>query len=456
MKLLLPEPSLVALVGPSGCGKSTFARKHFRPTEVLSSDFFRALVSDDENNQAASKDAFELLYAAAAIRLSRRLLTVIDATNVQRAARKQIIDLAKHHHYLSVAIVFNLPEEVCLAYDRQRPGRNVGAHIVRGHAHMLRQSLGRLEKEGFRHVYVLSSPEEVESIVVERERLRVDRRDEHGPFDIIGDVHGCREELVTLLCQLGYQVAPVGERGCDSAPSLDFTVKPPAGRKAIFVGDLVDRGPDVVGVLRLVMDMVESGDALCVIGNHDDKLLRKLNGHDVKIKHGLAETLAQLGPESDAFKERVRAFLDGLVSHYVLDDGKLVIAHAGLKEELQGRMSKRVREFALYGETTGETDEFGLPVRLNWAANYRGKAMVVYGHTPVPQPEWLNNTINIDTGAVFGGQLTALRYPEKELVSVPSLRQYCEPARPFQSTKESLADPTRSFQIAEDCSLPGG
>jgi protein phosphatase len=427
MKLILPELSLVALVGPSGCGKSTFARKHFKPTEILSSDFFRALISDDENNQDASKDAFELLYAAAAKRLQRRLLTVIDATNVQSAARKQVLDLAKRYHCLTAAIVFNLPEEVCLAHDRQRPGRTVGTHVVRGHFKQMQQALRGLAKEGFRHVFVLSSPEEVESVVVERQRLWVDRRDEHGPFDIIGDVHGCREELVTLVCQLGYQVEP--RKDAEGRP--DFTVIPPEGRKAIFVGDLVDRGPDVPGALRLVMGMVAAGNALCVIGNHDDKLLRQLNGNDVKINHGLAETLAQLDAESDAFKERVRCFLDGLISHYVLDDGKLIVAHAGLKEELQGRVSGRVRAFALYGDTTGEKDEAGLPVRLNWAANYRGKSMVVYGHTPVVQPEWLNHTINIDTGCVFGGRLTALRYPEKELLSVPALRQYCEPARPL-------------------------
>jgi protein phosphatase len=433
MKLILPELSLVALVGPSGCGKSTFARRHFKPTEILSSDYFRALISDDENNQAASKDAFDLLYAVAAKRLARRLLTVIDATNVQTAARKQVLDLAKRYHYLSAAIVFNLPEEVCLAYDGQRVGRNVGPHVIRNHARMLQQSLHKLEKEGFRHVYVLSSPEEVASVVVERQRLWVDRRDERGPFDLIGDVHGCREELVTLLCQLGYRIAPVGERGGVSDPSPDYLVTPPEGRKAVFVGDLVDRGPDVPGVLRLVMGMVESGAALCVLGNHDDKLLRKLKGHNVKINHGLAETLAQLEAESDGFRQRVRAFLDELVSHYVVDNGKLVVAHAGLKEHLQGRASGRVRAFALYGDTTGATDEAGLPVRLNWAADYRGQAMVVYGHTPVAQPEWLNRTLNIDTGCVFGGRLTALRYPENELVSVPALRPYCEPGRAFLS-----------------------
>src|SRR6184192_1574961 len=179
------------------------------------------------------------------------------------------------------------------------------------------------------------------------------------------------------------------------------------------------------------MSMVQGGTALCVPGNHDIKLMRKLRGKDVQITHGLADSLQQLETEPVEFRQEVEKFLDNLVSHYVLDDGKLVVAHAGMKEQYIGRASGRVREFALYGETTGETDEFGLPVRYNWAAEYRGRAMVVYGHTPVHEPAWVNGTINVDTGCVFGGRLTALRYPEKELVSVPAARTYYEPARPF-------------------------
>jgi protein phosphatase len=179
------------------------------------------------------------------------------------------------------------------------------------------------------------------------------------------------------------------------------------------------------------MAMVEAGSALCVPGNHDMKLMRKLRGRSVQITHGLAESLAQLEAEPEQFKQEVTAFIDDRVSHYVLDDGKLVVAHAGMKESMQGRGSGKVRDFALYGETTGETDEFGLPVRYNWAAEYRGQAAVVYGHTPVPAPEWLNNTICIDTGCVFGGRLTALRYPERELVSVPAARTYFVPAKPL-------------------------
>jgi diadenosine tetraphosphatase ApaH/serine/threonine PP2A family protein phosphatase len=200
----------------------------------------------------------------------------------------------------------------------------------------------------------------------------------------------------------------------------------------VFVGDLVDRGPNTPGVLRLVMGMIEAGTALCVRGNHDDKLLRKLKGHDVKLTHGLEASVTQLATEPPEFVEQATAFLDSLPSHYVLAGGKLVVAHGGLKEEMHGRVSGVVRNFALYGDTTGKKDEFGLPERRNWAADYKGRSTVVYGHTPVAAAEWVNRTINIDTGCVFGGMLTALRYPEQELVSVPALKTYAVPARPLQ------------------------
>src|SRR6266481_1813032 len=266
---------------------------------------------------------------------------------------------------------------------------------------------------------------------------------EHGPFDIIGDLHGCFDELVELLMQLGYLV----EKQSNVPGSLAYSVKPPEGRKVVFLGDLVDRGPKIPEVLRLVMSMVQAGTALCVPGNHDIKLMRKLRGKDVQITHGLADSLQQLDKERPEFRVQVSDFLDELVSHYVLDDGKLVVAHAGMKEEMQGRGSGKVRDFALYGETTGETDEFGLPVRYNWAAEYRGRAMVVYGHTPVAEPEWLNGTINIDTGCVFGGKLTALRYPERELLSVPAQRIYYAPAKPFLSQEEMTPALTAQQQL---------
>ncbi len=427
MKLTIPELSLVLLVGPSGCGKSTFARKHFRPTEVLSSDYFRGIVCDDEGSQAASRDAFELLHHAVARRLAWRRFTVVDATNLQADARKPLLELARRYHYLTAAIVFDLPEEVCRANNARRSERIVPERVIASHAQLLRKAFGAFEREGIRHVYVLRTPEEVASAVVERQPLWNDLRHEHGPFDVIGDVHGCFDELAELLERLGYRLGYQP----DVRGGLELVAIPPAGRKALFVGDFGDRGPDTPGVYRLAMNMVRDGAALCVLGNHDNKLLRKLRGNDVAITHGLAETLEQIGREPLEFAQRLRSFLEGLVAHFVLDGGKLVLAHAGLREDLQGRASARVRSFCLFGDTTGESDEHGLPVRLNWAADYRGSAMVVYGHTPVAEPAWLNNTINIDTGCVFGGRLTALRYPERELVSVPARRQYCDPVRPF-------------------------
>ncbi|MGA2988761.1 MAG: polynucleotide kinase-phosphatase, partial [Terriglobia bacterium] len=399
-------------------GKSTFAKLHFKPTEVLSSDFCRGLVSDDENDQAATNDAFEVLHFIARKRLAAGKLTTIDATNVQPEARKPLVALAREFHALPVAIVFDLPDKLCHERNRNRANRDFGPHVVRSQVQQMRRSLRGLEREGFRHVFVLTSPEEIESVSIDRQPLWNNLKHEHGPFDIIGDVHGCFDELMTLFDKLGYTID--GDQ-----------VTPPEGRKAVFVGDLVDRGPKIPQVLRLAMRMVEQGTAFCVPGNHDMKLMRKLKGRDVQITHGLAESLAQLAGEPPEFTKEVAKFIDDLVSHYVFDDGKLVVAHAGMKEEMQGRGSGKVREFALFGETTGETDDYGLPVRYNWASEYRGKAMVVYGHTPIVEPEWLNRTINIDTGCVFGGKLTAFRYPEKELASVPAQRVYYEPAKPF-------------------------
>lgn len=356
MKITIPELSLVVLIGPTGCGKSSFARKHFKATEVLSSDYCRGLVADDENSQAATPDAFEVLHFIARKRLAAGRLTVVDATNVQPESRKPLVELAREYHCLPVAIVLNLPEKVCHERNKNRADRDFGPHVIRQQVQQMRRSLRGLEREGFRHVFILHTEEEADQAVIERQPLWNNLKHEHGPFDIVGDIHGCYEELVELLAQLGYEVAQTPDH---------VVVKPPLGRKAVFLGDLVDRGPKIPQVLKLVIAMVEAGDALCVPGNHHMKLMRKLRGRDVQITHGLADSLAQLETEPGAFKERVAAFIDDLVSHYVLDDGKLVAAHAGMKEAMQGRGSGKVRDFALYGETTGETDEFGLPIRYN-------------------------------------------------------------------------------------------
>ncbi|QES47683.1 polynucleotide kinase-phosphatase [Streptomyces venezuelae] len=413
--LPVTDLSLVVLIGATGSGKSTFARRHFKPTEILSSDYCRGLVADDENDQSASKDAFDVLHYIAGKRLAAGRLTVVDATSVQQEARRQLVQLARAHDVLPIAIVLDLPEEVCAARNATRPDRaGLPRQVIQRHRRDLRRSLRGLEREGFRKVHVLRSVEEVDAAEVVREKRFNDLTHLTGPFDIIGDIHGCSSELETLLAKLGYR---------DGVH--------PDGRTAVFVGDLVDRGPDSPGVLRRVMGMVKSGNALCVPGNHENKLGRYLKGRKVQQTHGLAETVEQLAREDEEFVAEVRAFIDGLVSHYLLDGGKLVVAHAGLPEKYHGRTSGRVRSHALYGDTTGETDEFGLPVRYPWAEDYRGKAVVVYGHTPVPDTSWINNTICLDTGAVFGGKMTALRWPERELVDVPAEKVWYEPARPL-------------------------
>lgn len=429
-RLSLPDMSLVVLVGVSGSGKSTFAAAHFGRFETLSSDFFRGLLSNDENDQAATAAAFETLRFVAGKRLDAGLLTVVDATNVQPDARRSLVALARKHDVLPVAVVLDVPQSVCVERNAARVDRTFGASVVKRQHDQLRRSLKHLGKEGFRRVHVLSGLEDIAAAEFVREPLLNDRRGETGPFDAIGDVHGCRSELETLLGKLGYELL----RDVEGRP---VDAIHPEGRRAIFLGDLVDRGPDAPGVLRLVMGMVGAGHALAVPGNHEEKLVRALEGKKVQASHGLAETLAQLSGETENFRREVLKFCRDLVSHLVLDDGRLVVAHAGLIEKYHGRASRRVRDFSLFGDTTGETDEYGLPVRLPWAEDYRGKATVLYGHVPTLEAEWVNGTMCLDTGCVFGGKLSALRYPEKEVVQVPAEKVWYEPAAPLAGRESS-------------------
>ncbi|WP_044642496.1 polynucleotide kinase-phosphatase [Risungbinella massiliensis] len=423
MRWKIPNLALVVLIGPSGSGKSTFAKRHFRPTEILSSDTFRGLVSDDEMNQSVSKEAFAALHFILEKRLQIGRLTVVDATNLRADARAELRQLAKQYHVPVVAIVLDLPESICQAWNKQRGEKALPTRVIRRHSQILKQEMSKIRKE-FRGLLRIRNVEEWEATEIVRVPLHVDRRYEEGPFDIIGDVHGCVDELLELIDQLGYSL----EQHKDG-----YQLTHPDVRKLIFVGDLVDRGPDSPAVLRLVRDLVMNGQALCVVGNHDDKLLRKLKGGKVKVQHGLETTMKQLAGASQQELEQHQEFLENLPHHLMLDQGKLVVAHAGLKQEFHGRSSGAVRSFALYGETTGQLDEEGYPVRLDWALDYAGEAFVVYGHTPQAEPYWLGNTVNIDTGCVFGGRLTALRYPEKTMVSVSAKQEYAKYRRSLQA-----------------------
>lgn len=380
MQIDIPELSVVALIGKNEREKLTFAKKYFNQVEIVNLEALEYIVGS---------------------RLKEAKLTVINVMDLQENTYEVIVKLGKKYHCMPVAIVFN-------------------THELANEERSFKEFIAILEKKGFKKIFLLNNKAEIKTSKVVRVKLANNKRAVHGPFDIIGDIHGCYDELCELLEKLGYVV--------DKQQNIAHS---PQNRKLVFLGDLVDRGPKSPEVLRMVMSMVQTNQAYCVLGNHDGKLLRKLKGSKVQVKHGLETTMEQLEHESEQFIEEVKQFLVGLISHYVFDEGKLVVVHAGLKEKLQGRESKKVRDLAMFGETTGEVDEFGLPIRVKWSESYKGSAFVVYGHTPQAKAKIINNTINIDTGCVFGGRLTAFRYPEREIVDVWANKVYYEPARPF-------------------------
>jgi predicted kinase len=228
--ITVPELSLVVLIGVSGSGKTTFAARHFRPTEVLSSDTFRGLVGDDETDQSVTPAAFRALHAVAAERLKLGRLTVIDATSVQPGDREPLIALARAHHVLPVAIVLDLPERVCAERNAARADRDFGPHVISRQHGALQRSIRRLNREGFRRVFVLRGAAEAGAAEVVRERAWSDRTDLTGPFDIIGDVHGCAAELASLLAKLGYRPGSDPSPGPDPGPAARWPTRPAASR----------------------------------------------------------------------------------------------------------------------------------------------------------------------------------------------------------------------------------
>ncbi|MFD2443211.1 bis(5'-nucleosyl)-tetraphosphatase PrpE [Bacillus sp. CGMCC 1.16607] len=234
-------------------------------------------------------------------------------------------------------------------------------------------------------------------------------------IDIIGDIHGCFQEFEALTQKLGYHWK-------ENIPVH------PENRKLAFVGDLTDRGPMSLKVIEVVWDLVMTGHAHYSPGNHCNKLYRYFQGNKVQISHGLETTVAEFevlnSGDQKVIRNKFVELYEKAPLYQVLDEGKLVIAHAGIREDYIGKSHSGVKTFVLYGDITGEKNPDGSPIRRDWAKHYKGKSLIVYGHTPVEEVRWIGNTANIDTGAVFGGKLTALRYPEKEVVSVPSSMPY--------------------------------
>jgi len=417
--IAVPSPSLVLMVGSAGSGKTTFCRRNFPASSVISSDDCRAAIAGDPADQAATPAAFALAHERLETRLRRRRLAVLDATSLTAPARAAALDLAARHHLPAVAIVLDVPPEVCIRHDASRPDRRrVGRGVIDEHARALKSALAALPREGFRAIHHLRGDHRPAALRVAFEPLSCDRTADGGPFDIIGDVHGCLRELRLLLERLGYR------RPKPRAPYIH-----PRGRRAVFLGDLVDRGPRIIETAGLVMAMTEAGSALCVPGNHDVELAAILLGQapDGRPGPGTARSLTQIkgaARAGRAFGDRFPDFVGALPAHLLLDGGRLAVAHAGLRAEYIGRDSPAVRRFALFGENSDALDRYGLPVRVNWARGYSGRTFVVYGHTPVPRPEMIGNTVNIDTGCVYGGRLTALRYPERLVLGVAAERAH--------------------------------
>ncbi|MEN2466740.1 bis(5'-nucleosyl)-tetraphosphatase PrpE [Ornithinibacillus sp. FSL M8-0202] len=234
--------------------------------------------------------------------------------------------------------------------------------------------------------------------------------------DIIGDVHGCYQELCSLFEELGYQ-------------SIDGIYLHPDNRIPVLVGDLTDRGPESINVIQIVHEMVvKHKKAKYVPGNHCNKLYRYFLGNKVQHQHGLETTIMEYMALNEKVQDQIRSQFIKLYEeaplYLQLPEVNAVVAHAGIKQAYIGRNDKKVKTFVLYGDITGEFDEAGRPIRRDWAQHYQGDAWIVYGHTPVRKPRIINKTINIDTGCVFGNKLTAFQLPEESIVSVPSKQPF--------------------------------
>lgn len=436
-----PHGGIIVLVGPSNSGKTTLLRRLVEEgvlleTEMVSSDTYRTLVGDVEyldwkgrpreeadilysDYQKLSGLAFEAMNTVVSMRSRLGKLTVVDATHLQPEYRRKYIEIAAGHDLPCVAWVLDVPEQTLLARDKTREQPR-GRQRVKSQYSQFKRSLRGLREEGFDFTYMLKEPEAVQFVRRDNPLLA----DIGAGIDVIGDIHGCYDEMLELLGELGYAADEAG------------LYRHPAGRMLVSVGDVMSRGPRSLDTMIFWKRHVDAGIARMTDSNHGWKIARYLSGRNVTLSHGDENIAAELrlleeeaGTEAAAaLKEELKQFLLSAPSHLVMcRDGvrRLVIAHAGIRDEYIGRQSRRVQDFCRYGDTDG-MDAAGAPVRKEWYTGHESGELIVWGHDPRPYPAVVKNTINIDQGAVFGGSLTAYRYPEQEFVSVKAHRDYAE------------------------------
>ncbi|HBW38451.1 polynucleotide kinase-phosphatase [Desulfosporosinus sp. BICA1-9] len=447
-QIAFPHAGIVLLVGPSNSGKSSLLnylveQSILLGSEIVSSDQFRVLVSDtdfidygkpskDEQEvlfakyQQISEKAFESMFALINIRCALGKLTVVDATHLWPEDRKKSIDIANKNHVPVMAIVLDVPEKKLLERDAQRELPR-GRDRIKKQVRTFKNNLRSLKTEGFAVLYSLNDVELEQCTFVRLFNPIV--KEVGAGLDFIGDIHGCYSEYLELLDKLGYLQ---NEEGLYVHPE---------GRKLVSVGDILGRGPQSIECLKFFINHVEKELAYMVDSNHGWKIARWLSGRNVELAHGDEIVAAEFenlekgqGKEAaEQFKEKVKNFLLTAPSNLVFLKhrvGVIVATHAGIRDSYIGKQSKRISDFCRYGDTDG-ADDAGKPIRKDWFVHHQSGEIIVWGHDPRPLPQVINNTINIDQGVVFGGRLTAYRYPQKTFVSVVAHEDYANDPESF-------------------------
>lgn len=458
VNVFLPFSGIVLLIGPSNSGKTTFLKKmidsgQIQPSEVVSSDYFRILVSDVEfldwnhrpkdeadrifeEYQQISAEAFSLMDTLIEKRCKLNKLTFIDATHLYTDDRKRYIALARNHHVPIVSIVFDLDLSVLLERDEMRE-KPRGKRRVKQQYQVFKRERSLIKKEGYLATYFIQNLQDIRLIRRNKNPLELDASN---GIDVIGDIHGCYNELIQLLNKLGY------ERNAE-----DLYIHP-EGRKFLSLGDIMSRGPESLKTMQFFLRHVNEGHAYMIDSNHGWKIARWLDGRNVTLNHGdelVQEEFVQYerhyGEEQTIkLKHAIKQLLFEAPSHYILAKNSVptvVCTHAGIKDEFVGKQSYEVSDYCRFGDSEG-LDNNGKPVRKDWTVHHHTSALILWGHDPRPKPIINNNTINIDQGVVFGGELTAYRYPEKEFVSVKAVMDYSKgDNNPLKEWEQKRLDP---------------